>query len=367
MSITPKFAVIGPVAPYRGGIAQHTAMLCRALSHHVDIFLLSFSRQYPAWLYPGTNDRDITAAPMEDPTPHFVIDALNPVTWNKAAAMVAAQRPNLVIIPWWTAYWAPCFWYIARYCRRNSLNVLFFCHNVNEHESTGWKIWLTRLVLKQGTCFAVHTREDEANLKRLLPTSRILVHPHPIYEQFPIASELLPRRAELELLFFGLIRPYKGLDVLIEAMGLLKNESVHLTIAGEFWSGRNEIEERILELGVQNQIEIVARYITDQEASNYFTRADAVVLPYRSATGSGVIAAAYHFDKPVIVTRVGGLPEVVIDGQTGLIVSADSPRELADAIKTLLEKDEAELKAAIRDMKKTMTWDHLAGNLTSLI
>lgn len=356
----PRMALVGPVLPFRGGIAQHTTMLHRALRSKSQLLSISFKRQYPVWLFPGESDRDPAYEGHSEDGVDYCIDSLNPLTWRMAVKAIVAHRPQAVVIPWWTIYWAPCFYYLARAIRSSGIKLVFFCHNVVEHESASWKQWLSKKVLGQATSFVVHTREDEANLKALIPDASVTVNPHPIYEQFPQATGTLNRRAGVELLFFGFVRPYKGLDVLIDAMALLKGKDVFLSIVGEFWEGQEAIEERILEYGIEDQIELIPRYVDENETAEYFTRADVVVLPYRSATGSGVVPLAYHYNKPVIVTRVGGLPDVVVDGETGFVIPANDEKRLARTIGDLSSGDVSVMEENIRRYKKGFTWEGLS-------
>jgi len=367
MTAAARLALVGPVLPYRGGIAQHTTMLHRALQKRVELSTFSFTRQYPAWLFPGESDRDPGYAEQTEPGVRYLLDSLNPWTWRKVAAAALRERPRALVIPWWAVYWAPCFWYLARAFARQRVPVLFFCHNVVEHESAPWKAVLTRAVLRQGSCFAVHTRVDATNLASFLPGAQVAVHPHPVYDQFPPLIGTLAPRARLELLFYGFVRHYKGLDVLIEAMARLETRDVLLTVAGEFWEGRERVEARVRELGLANQVKIVPRYLTESETAECFTRADVVVLPYRSATGSGVVPIAYHYDKPVIASRVGGLPDVVLEGETGLLVPPEDVCALARAIDSLSRDRARAMAPAIRRHKQNMTWDSLASTLLQLL
>ena len=360
-----RFVLIGPVLPFRGGIAQHTTMLHRELRQSAELLTVSFSRQYPRWLFPGESDIDPDYEQHREPGVEYLIDSINPLTWRKAVARVASFRPQAVVIPWWTVFWAPCFGFIAGSLRRKGIEVVFFCHNVVEHESAAWKIWLSRRVLRNGTRFVVHTREDAGNLLKLIPGARVDVHPHPVYSQFPPPESTLLRRRGLELLFYGFVRPYKGLDVLVEAMGQLRGRDVQLTIAGEFWGSEKETRARITALGLDEQVETRARYHSDQETAELFARADIIVLPYRSATGSGVVPIAYHYDRPVIVTRVGGLPDVVEDRRTGFIVPADDPDALATAIGNATSEQCAAMRPAIIEFKRSLTWESLARLLSS--
>jgi glycosyltransferase involved in cell wall biosynthesis len=342
-------------------------MLHRAMTGSAEHLVISFSRQYPAWLFPGESDKDPAYKNQTEPGVEYLIDSLNPFSWRKAVARASDFKADIAVIPWWTVFWAPCFGYLADGLRRKGIEVVFFCHNVVEHESAGWKAALTRRVLRKSARFVVHTREDEANLKKLLPNATVTVHPHPIYDQFPLPEGTLSKRRGLELLFYGFVRPYKGLDTLIEAMGRLKGEDIQLTIAGEFWEGEDEARARIKELGIEEQVEVRAGYHTDRESAELFARADVVVLPYHSATGSGVVPLAYHYEKPVIVTRVGGLPDVVQDKKTGLLVDPGNDEALAEAVKSMTGSSAKKMVPAIQELKRSMTWESLVscflGNL----
>jgi glycosyltransferase involved in cell wall biosynthesis len=349
--VRPRIAVIGPVPPFRGGIAQHTAMLSTALADQADVLVVSFTRQYPRWLFPGASDCDPAAVPLADPAPVHIIDSLNPLTWRRTVKTIAAFKPDFLLIPWWTVFWAGCFSYIAGAARRRGIPVRFFCHNVADHEAAGWKTRAARHVLGKGERFIVHSATERATLERLIPGASITVHPHPVYTQFPEPTHILPRRAGVELLFFGLIRPYKGLEVLVDAMGQLKDRDLFLTIAGEFWTAKEATLARIQASGAGARIEVIDRYVGDAEAADLF---------YTSATGSGVVPLAYRFDTPVITSRVGGLPDVVAEGKTGILTEPGSPDSLADALATLTPEMAQAMAAEIKYFKKSMTWQGLA-------
>jgi glycosyltransferase involved in cell wall biosynthesis len=259
---------------------------------------------------------------------------------------------------WWTVYWTFCFRYIAGRLRTAGIPVVLLCHNVIEHESSVWKRHLTLSVFRQAQRFIVHTKEDERNLKQTLPGAQITVHPHPVYNQFPAPTVKLDRRADLELLFYGFVRPYKGLNILLDALALVQTEDIFLTVAGEFWSGERETTEKIRALNLENRVDLRPCYQTDMETAQLFDRADCVVLPYRSATGSGVVTIAYHYNTPVIVTRTGGLPDVVDEGLTGFIVEPESTSSLADGIRRAIGfRPPPENFSAVKDR---MSWHSLA-------
>ncbi len=360
LSLRMRLAIIGPVFPLRGGIAQHTTMLHRAAGPMTNLLTISFTRMYPAWLFPGQSEADPSFKGQKEPGVEYIVDSLNPLTWHRAVNRVLKHRPEIVVIPWWTIYWTFCFWYLSSRFRRAGIKVIFLCHNVVDHESAFWKIFLSKQVLKQADSFLVQSKEDREKLQKLLPRAEIIYQPHPLYNQFPKPADIQERRAGLEILFFGFVRPYKGLDMLIEALGLMPSEDdFFLTVAGEFWRGKNEIVQKISQKSLQEKTEIIDRYIPENEVADLFQRADIVVLPYQSATGSGIISLAYHYNKPVIVTRVGGLPDVVEEGKTGLIVSPGSPDELAAALAEITQQQLDAMSANISEYKKQFTWERL--------
>ncbi len=355
-----KIVIIGPLLPFRGGIAQHTTMLKRAFSKNCEVLAISFSRQYPQWLFPGESDRDSSYKGYVEPDAEYIIDSLNPISWRKAVKKILDFKASTVILPWWTVFWAPCFGYISKSLKVKNIDVVFFCHNVVEHEAAKWKTVLTQIVLKNARRYIVHTKEDKANLLKLFPEANIRVHPHPIYNHFPQPEGVLPQRKSLELLFYGFIRSYKGLDDLIDAMGLLRNKNIQLTIAGEFWKGEEDTRQKIIELGLTKQIELRPQYHSEQDTAELFSRADIIVLPYRSATGSGVVPIAYHYNKPVIVTNVGGLPDVVLDNKTGFIIPPNNSLALSKIISMIDRKTCKSMESNIVEFKKTLSWESLA-------
>jgi glycosyltransferase involved in cell wall biosynthesis len=362
----PKLGLIGPILPYRSGIAQHTTMLHRALQNRAELATLSFSRQYPAWLFPGETDRDPFRVDYSEPGVEYVIDSIDPRTWRCAVERLVSAEAEALILPWWTVFFVPLLAYLKRACTRRRIGVVFMCHNIVEHEAARYKVALSRMALSDARGYCLQSQSEADKLKGLLPEARISVHPHPLYDQFPPAKRRLVRHAPLELLFFGIVRPYKGLDVLLEAMALLERRDVHLSVVGEFWHDKDALLKRMNVLGLSDRIEVVPRYVSDQEAADYFTRADAVVLPYRSATGTGIIPMAYHYGKPVLATRIGGLRDVVLEGKTGLLVAPKSPQALAEAIERMNHADLLAMRPHIESFKSTMTWDSLATSLLAL-
>jgi glycosyltransferase involved in cell wall biosynthesis len=351
--------LIGPTLPYRGGIARHTTMLHRALARQSRALTISFSRQYPRWLYPGKSDREDGMADHAEPGVEYLIDSLNPGSWARAISRIRTFAPETVVFPWWHVYWTPCFAWMARAVRKMGIEVVFLCHNSIEHESARWRRQLSSIALSKAHRFVVHTQADRKNLAAAF-SSPIRVHPHPTFDGYPDATVVLPRRARLELLFFGFVRPYKGLDTLLRAMAALRGTDVFLSIVGEFWRGEGEARQFVRDHGLADRVEFVARYVSDAEAAAYFARSDVVVLPYHSATGSGVIPLAYRYGKPVIATRTGGLPDVVVHGRTGLLIEPDAPADLAEAIAVVAHARVQFDPQAVAASRADLTWEGLA-------
>lgn len=364
-----RLAVVGPVAPYRSGIAIHTTALVGALAAHADVevSVLSFKRQYPRWLYPGADDRGSDTRPPAAPT-SFEIDSLSPSTWRRAVQEIERFGADAVIVPAWTFFVAPALGWIARACRRRGIRVVMVVHNASDHESATWKARLSRFQLRQSSAFITHNTALADAVRRTAGGRPVAVHPHPIYDHYPEPSVELPRKAGLELLFFGLVRPYKGLDVAIRALGLMQRLDVRLRIVGEFWEGRAAVDALIEQLGLADRVEMIPRYVSDSEAANHFARADAVVLPYRTVTGSGVVPVAYRYGKPVIVTDLPGLSDVVRSGTTGWVVPCEDPAALARLLDTEVSAAAAErMRPAIAAARSAMSWDSFAAALVGIV
>lgn len=352
-----RVVLIGPVRPFRGGIAHHTTMVHRTLRKRAPVLTVSFIRQYPRWLYPGTSDREPDLSDFVESGVEYLLDSVNPLTWAKTLGRIAEYSPDLVVMPWWHVYWTPCFGWLAARLQRSGIKIVFICHNVIEHHGKRWTRLISRMVLAHGSRHLVHSAEDRNELSALLPGATIAVHPIPVFEDFPSPSKSPVRRAPTELLFFGFVRPYKGLDVLLEALTLLKERDFRLTVAGEFWAGATWAARFVEQHDLEGKVEFVPRYVSESEAAEFFARADAVVLPYRTATNSGVVALAYHYDKPVIASDVGGLPDVVEHGATGLLVKPGSPTDLAEALKVVMTGPGWYDADRIAGIKERLTWD----------
>jgi glycosyltransferase involved in cell wall biosynthesis len=366
--------LLGPAHPFRGGLAHHTTLLYRAFARRGPARLVSFTRQYPRWLFPGASDRDTSAAPLAAPEAERLLDPLDPRSWWATARTIAAPPPDLLVVPWWLAYWAPSLGTVVRRVRRLAprTRIVFVCHNVVPHERTPLSAPLTRWALAPGDAYVVHAQEQAAALRALLPAAVVRVTPHPLYDMF-VPAEMPARaaaRAALGLpadapvaLFFGFIRPYKGLDDLLAALpaACAAVPGLRLLVAGESWGDPRDHLARAGALGLGDAVTFVNRYIPNEEVAPYFAAADVAVLPYREATGSGVAALAYGFGLPVIATAVGGLGEIVTGEVSGLLVPPGDPAALAAALARYFgEGLRVRLAAGVAAQRDALSWERLA-------
>lgn len=335
--------------------------------------MISFKRQYPKLLYPGKTDIDPSKSPIKIDCVEYIIDSMNPATWFKAAREIIRYNPGKIILNWWVTFWAPQFFAIIKLLKRkSSAELVIICHNVIEHESNFIKKLATKVILAQADRLVTHSKEETSRCIEMLgENTNVLTAFHPTYKDLD-AERLSKDKAKSKLgikgnclLFFGFVREYKGLDVLIEAAGKLKGQEVTLLIVGEFWKDKSRYIEQIDRLGLSSQTKIIDEYIPNESLSLYFCASDLVVQPYRSASGSGICQIAYGFDRPVIATRVGSLPEVIKDGINGRLVKPGSAEELAEAIEKSLQAEE--LKKLTENAIKTkeeFSWGKLAEMLT---
>lgn len=361
----PRVALIGPLLPFRGGIAQYTTQLHRALASKCALQTISYHRQYPAWLYPGKSDREPGKDSHCEPGVEYTLDALNPLSWRRTVRSIALNRCDLAMFDWWTLFWALPIALMARGLRRRGVRVAFLCHNLFDHDSGWLKRKLAELLLSPADAYLVHSTEQKKTLESMFPGKTVVMHPIPPYDQFPPSCARLPKRGRMELLFFGFIRPYKGLDALVDALARLDDPQVYLTVVGEPWVPADELRKHIDAKRAPN-IELHLDYVDDTHAAEFFGRADLVVLPYLSASGSAVAAMAFHYDCPILATRTGGFPDVITEGETGFLVTPRSVEALANTIRLLTRARLEEMREHVHALKKRFTWNSLADRLVEL-
>lgn len=294
--------------------------------------------QYPKFLF-HKEQKDYANDSFKIENTKYMLHTANPFNIIKIACYIRKQRADMVLIQWWHPYFALCYWLLEHFmgCK----NVTFVCHNVFPHERFPMDKLLTRMVLKHGRHYIVHAREEGRELEKIKNKPDYVVTPHPTYNVFQfegMSKEQAKSRLRMTedvkmLLFFGYVREYKGLKYLLKAMpAIIREENVELWIVGEFGADKEDYFTLIDEMGINNCVKVMDSYTPDREVEKYFAAADLVVLPYISATQSGIVQIAYGFSKPVIVTSVGGLPDVVEDGRTGYVIRPEKPEEIAQAV-----------------------------------
>ena len=307
----------------------------------------------------------------------YLINTANPINWIKSSRKIKKLHPNMIIFQWWHPYFAPCYWMMCKCLKK--YKKLFICHNVFPHERFPMDRLLTRNVLRQGNRYIVQSTMDAEDLKTIIKNPIYRQTVHPTYNAFRIQNlskedarnELQIRKEEKVLLFFGFIREYKGLKYLIEAMYSVTKqlEDVRLLIVGDFANAeeKKEYQEMIQKRKVEQYVDIYDGYIPDQEVEKFFASCDLVVLPYISATQSGIVQIAYGFDKPVIVTNVGGLPDVVENGKTGYVVETNNTEKLSDAIISFYkEKKEDEFVENVKKEAYRFDWERMVELIENL-
>lgn len=365
--------IVGTAYPLRGGIAHYNALLYQELSKRHTVHIITFKRQYPSLLFPGKTQMETGGEFLRVPT-ESLIDSVNPLNWFTVAREIKGRKPDLIIFKYWLPFFGPCFGTIARVARKGTTTkVLFICDNVIPHEKRPGDTIFTRYAFKHADYFIVQSNAVERDLTSFWPRAKYRKVPHPVYNIFgnPIekrkAREHLGITSDRVVLFFGYIRKYKGLHVLLEAMKLLRDTGVQLLAVGECYGDEQLYRNQIETLQLRDCVTLLTDYIPNDQVGLYFSAADAVVLPYTSATQSGIAQIAYNFDKPVIATQVGGLAEVIIDGQTGYLVPPDDAPALAQSIKRFFEEGhEDNFKVNVQREKKRYTWEAMAHAIEEL-
>lgn len=375
-----KVGLIGPVYPYRGGIAHYTTLLAHRLADRHDVHIISFRSQYPARLFPGCSDKDPSQEPIALDNVHYVLHPLQPPSWIRTFRLLQQIAPDVLLIQWWVTFWAPSFatvLYLYRHAFPTSPTVAI-CHNVLPHETRWWDVILARLVLSLPTHHLVHSTCEKERLLRLVPRANVTVAAFPSYKG--IVPKRYPRaeaRKELGLdqeiavlLFFGFVRPYKGLMYLLEAIDKVRQHiPLHLLIVGEFWEDKQKYLRRIDELNLNTCVTIVDKYVPNEEIGKYFGAANALVLPYIQASQSAVVQLALETGTPIIACDVGGLRESVTDGVNGLLVRPGDSESLASTILSYLTEGlEPRLRKSISEVYGSANgWNDLISWVEALV
>lgn len=370
-----KIVMVGPVYPYKGGIAHYTGAMCRSLRKEHDVVMLSYKMQYPSILF-KQEQKDYGNDTFAVEGTQYLIHTASPANWLTVARWINKQKADAIIFQWWHPYFAPCYRTIIQYLR--NIPAILLCHNVLPHERfPGCKI-LSKAVLRSGNGYIVHSEQDAQDLLSIVKYAHYEKAVLPTYNAFKFLemskeearAKLGMAKEDKILLFFGFVREYKGLQHIISAMPKIAHHlrNCKLYIVGEFREGKEPYLKSIEETGVSGTIVVHDEYVPDQEIEPFFAASDLVVLPYESATQSGIVQIAYGFEKPVIATAVGGLPEVVLDGKTGYVVPPKNPDALADAVIRFFTEDKAEeFAAAVRGESDKYSWDRMNETVAKLL
>lgn len=365
-----KIALIGPAYPYRGGIAHHTNMLhtyLRRRGHEVDV--ITFTRQYPRFLYPGQTQEEVgDAGDVAEAIPSVrLIDSINPLTWWRTARHIRDGAYDLHVFRWWLPFFGFSFGTIARILRRHRPgSILVILDNLFPHEKRPGDTLMTDFFFRSCDMAICQSSTVLDQLARTYPSIPRTMLPHPVYENFGESIDRQEARRRLGItapkiiLFFGFVRRYKGLDRLLEAMPeiIRRVPDAHLLVVGEFFDDREPYLRTIREGSVEDHVTIHDAYVPNEEVAGWFSAADMLVLPYHSATNSGIVQIGYNFAVPSIVTNVGSLSEVVLDGRTGFVLDEATPAVIADAVASMYEGDTRErFSANIVVERRKYSWD----------
>jgi glycosyltransferase involved in cell wall biosynthesis len=370
-----KILILGTAYPLRGGIAHYNALLASALRNRHTVETITFKRQYPSLLFPGKTQEESGGGLHGEPAPQL-IDSINPFNWWSVAREIRRRSPDLVIFKYWLPFFGPCFGTIARLVKRGrTTRILTICDNVLPHERRVFDLAFTRYAFAPVDYFIVQSDAVERDLLSFWPEAAYRNVPHPLYSMFGEAVPKDRARRELGLtadrviLFFGYIRKYKGLHVLLDAMASLdRTLGIHLVVAGEFYDDERSYREQIARLNLEQSVTIRSDYLPNESVALYFSAADAVILPYLSATQSGIAQIAFNFDRPVIATMVGGLSEVVRENVTGLLAPPADSLALRDRIVSFYaDARERSLVEGVRAEKGRYSWDNLVRAIEELI
>lgn len=369
-----KIAILSCFYPYRGGISQFNACLYEELRREHVVKAFNFSRQYPEFLFPGKTQYvtdDDEAVPVESVS---LLDTANPFSYAKTYRAIREWKPDVLIVRYWMSYFAPSLGYITRKMRKHC-KVISILDNVVPHEPHFFDAPLTRYFLKGSSGSVTLCEAVSKDLLTLKPDAEYTVIQHPLYSHFGAKKDRAEAEKKLGLkpgkkniLFFGLIREYKGLDILLEAFSRL-DEGYQLIIAGEPYGSFDKYQRLIDSMPGKDRIFMDLKYIKDSEVSDYFSAADVAVLPYRSATQSGISSVSYHFEVPMIVTDVGGLKETIGDRGTGLVADEGTPEAICKEIKKYFAdpRIKEDCIKNIRVEKDRLSWNTFARKLTEFI
>ena len=347
-----KIAIIGPNYPYRGGNSLFIGHLCVALQKDFELVIINYSLLYPELLFPGKTQYDKSnevVKEIRDLKTERILNSINPISWYKTAKRIDSFEPDLIVFDWWQPFFGPCHYAVSSLLEKKYKDkILFITENVVSHESRFIDRFLTKIGLSNASKFLVLSNKVKEEIASKYPSKIVYKSELPIYNCYDtnkalngnsIREKFGFKESDRVLLFFGYIRHYKGLDILIEALSILRktDPSYKLLVAGESYEDEKIYLNRIYELKLKDAVVMENKFISNEDVGEYFYASDLVVLPYRTATQSGILNMAYGFLKPVVITNVGGLAEFVDRNKTGVIVELSEASSVAAGVQSFFD------------------------------
>ncbi len=366
-----KIVIIGPAHPLRGGLASYDERLAKEFTDQgFDTIIYTFSLQYPQFLFPGTTQYSSEPAPTNIKI-KVCINSVDPLNWLKVGNELKHYKPDIIVVRYWLPFMGPCLGTILRKVKKNRhTKVVCIADNILPHEKRMGDKFLTQYFVKPIDAFITMSEKVLNDLKLFAPNKPAQFITHPLYDNFgkkvskeEARNKLKINNEELIILFFGFIRNYKGLDILLKAMKILQDRKpeiadLKLLIAGEFYEDKKYYTDLIEQLGIKNQLILRTDFIADSEVKYYLCAADCIVQPYRKATQSGVTPLAYHFEIPMIVTNVGGLPSLVPDKKVGLVAEPNA-EDIAEKIIEYFQMGKTFFLPYLKEEKKKFSWSNM--------
>jgi len=375
-----KIIIIGPAYPYRGGNSLFVSHVYDALKEDFEVKIFNYSLLYPSILFPGKTQFDESATLIKKAPNERLVNSVSPISWFKVADRIIKENPDLVVFDWWHPFFAFCHFTISELIKKKFKNkILFITENFISHEGNFIDKRLTDIGLKNASSFMVLSGIVEKEVKLIANGRKVYKSELPIYDCYETDETIsvLNLRKEFGfseqdkvLLFFGYVRKYKGLDLLIDAFPKIKTSipNAKLLIVGEFYDSPEVYTDKIKKLGIEKDTVIVNKFVPNEDVGKYYKVCDLVMLPYRSATQSGILNVAYGFSKPAIVTNVGGLSEFVEDKKTGIIINPDLPEEIANGVMEYFRlEDQVDFEKNIKELVNKNKFRNLAALFNQII
>ena len=375
-----KIIIVGPAYPYRGGNALFVTQTFEVLKNNFDVKIFNYLLLYPSLLFPGTTQFDKSEKQVFKVPNERLVNSISPLNWYKVSKRIIQEKADLIIFDWWHPFFGFCHGTISSLIKNEYPNkILFITENVVSHEANSIDKILTKIGLRNASMFLALSKNVEEELEKFAKGSKIFRSELPIYDCYKSddLSEILKIKSQLGInkddqviLFFGYVRKYKGLDILLKAFPkiLQKFPNTFLLVVGEFYDSPDNYFKLIEELNITKRVKVINQFVPNEEVAKYYLSSDIVVLPYRSATQSGILNVAYGFNKPVIVTNVGGLAEFVIEGKTGFVIKPHSEDEIVKGFEEYLrKKDEENFKENILEYNRKNSFDNLPKLISQII